>query len=119
MLTDKFIIMLTASQTGLMTAIMADIRRTREHGELTPEEKEAKIAESRDTMVCINKIFEEIKAEVEALEDYIQSDTKSILTQMNHKLEEVLLGPYYQAGKELMENSKEDFSKRENNCKEI
>lgn len=107
MLTDKLIIMLTVAQTGIIGSNMSDIKRINE-SDKTQEEKNEKIDNINKSIRFFNNVFEEIKA----LEDYIQSDSKSIMTDMHHKLDEVLMGPYYQAGQELMENSKNDFEKR-------
>ena len=118
MLTDKLIILLTVANAGLIGSTSYDIRKIKE-GDESQEEKNAKIIELNESIVFINKIFDELKAEVEALEDYIQSDTKSTLTQMSGKLDEVLLGPYYQAGRELMANSKTDFEHLHSTHKDI
>lgn len=119
MLTDKLIILLTMANAGLIGSVRFEIKKIKENDKLTEEEANAKIAEHNESIIFTNTIFDELKAEVEALEDYIQSDTKSTMTQMSSKLDEVLLGPYYQAGRELMANSKTDFEHLHSTHKDI
>lgn len=60
----------------------------------------------------MNEYINTIDNEFSELEDFIQGKTKNHMENMNNKLDEVLLGPYYAAGEELMKTAKSDLETR-------
>ena len=110
MLTDKLVLMFTFGSSAFIMANQHRIDTIDTDKTLTDEQKLAQKKEILEQFNKVSDIFDMIKGELFALEDFIQSDTKSILNKVDNKLDEVLMGPYYAAGKELMANAGKDFS---------
>lgn len=109
MLTDNLVLLVTGLRTGMMGISCDDIRLIEKNENLTPEQKKKEIENINDAIEKTSEVVDTFRNELYALEDYIQSDSKSILKNMENKLDEVLLGPYYKAGQEMMKNAKDEF----------
>lgn len=108
MLTDKLLWGLSIIKALTLGAFETDIRRISEL-KIDEKEKSEKIADIHARCDKMETIFELFKQEINALEEFIQKDTKNSLEYMESKLDEVLMGPYYKAGLELMHESKKNF----------
>lgn len=118
MLIDKIMIFLTAVKSLSFFDMNSKMNDINKNNQLSDTDKSNKLSSIISKYEQMDTIFELVKNEFTALEDYIQKDSKSILNKMENKLDEVLLGPYYRAGMELMENSKNNFKlniKNQNN----
>lgn len=114
MLTDKLILMVTFAKTAMTFTTETAIKNIEKTEGLSGEQKTEKITQLLTKYDKVGNLFELVKSELNALEDFIQSDSKSILNNMESKLDEVLLGPYYAAGKELMTTAGKDFDSKKN-----
>lgn len=110
MLVDKLIILLTFSKTAMTLEQQNEFNNIERDENLTDQEKQISKQKLSFRINSFSSTFDLLKKELFALEEFIQSDTKSILNKMENKLDEVLLGPYYTSGKELMENAKNEFN---------
>jgi DNA repair ATPase RecN len=108
MLIDKIFILIAFSKNGAMIWAQEEIKKVKN----LPLSEEEKTEQSKQILLKVDKISETIdlvKNQLNGLENFIQSETKSSLTHMEKKLDEVLLGPYYAAGIEMMNNAMKDF----------
>ena len=110
MLTDKLILSITFMKMAMNMSSSDEIKLINDQAELTDEQKSERTLGVLSKCEKVSGIFDLIKNEFEALEGFIQSDSKSILDKMENKLDEVLLGPYYTAGLELMKNAENHFN---------
>lgn len=111
MLTDKVIMIISLLKTLMVASTQDQIRKIEQKEDLSVEQKSEKTTQLLAKCDKIGNIFELVRAEFNALEDFIQNDTKSILSNIEEKLNEVLLGPYYAAGQELMKTASKEFDK--------
>lgn len=109
MLIDKLTIILTMARTVMTLQQQMELNKIDNNTELSDEVKLEKKQQMVIRLDESTEIMDLLKKELFALEDFIQSDTKSILSKMNNKLDEVLMGPYYASGKELMKNAHVEF----------
>ena len=109
MLTDKLILLITIFKTALLSDDFV-LRQIEQDTNLTLQEKIDKKDDRMRKMARFGGLFDIFKNELFKLEDFIQSDTKSAMHKMEGKLDEVLLGPYYAAGKEMMANANASFN---------
>lgn len=110
MLIDKLLIVLTISKSMMTLEQQNEFNKIEENEILTDQEKQIQKQKLSFRVNTFSSTFDLLKKELFSLEDFIQSDSKSILHKMENKLDEVLLGPYYASGKELMKNAKNEFS---------
>lgn len=114
MLTDKLILLITVGKTITTFRAHEEIKTIEKTEGLSAEQKSEKVSQFLGKCDKVGSVFDSVKNELNALEEYIQSDTKSILTKIDKQLDEVLMGPYYAAGKELMANADIDFNNKKN-----
>lgn len=110
MLTDKLHLFLLLLKSVINITYSDEIRFLERKVELTPEEKSEKVSEIHIKIDSISYSFDLLKNELDLLENYIQSDSKSRLNSIETKMDELLLGPYYKSGIELMKNAQTDFN---------
>src|SRR5947208_766076 len=99
MFMDKLQILISSFKILNNASISSAINKIKSEN-IDAEEKKEKIQNIMNKNDQLNTVFDLIKKELDSFEVYIQSDTKSILTNIDKKLDEVLLGPYYKAGLE-------------------
>src|SRR5689334_3185548 len=112
MLIDKIQMILMAGKLAAGEAGDHQIEIYKKDDKLTPQEKGEKIETEVKRNEAINLSLEIIQNEFNALEDFIQSDSRSILKKMESKLDEFLEGPDYKPGQKVMQEAKKDFDGR-------
>ena len=106
MLADKLILSITFIKTGIMISMQDQIRRVNEDKEISQEQRDEKSKLIVINCDKISSILNLIKNEFNKLDEFIRSDSKSTLKNIENKLDEVLLGPDYNNGKEMMNCAK-------------
>lgn len=110
LLIDKLQLTITAGKIGAIAGFDEDIRKITDHPNHSDEKKNQLITEINTRIEGTEKAFDIVIEEFNFLEKVIRQKNDTPLQNMERKLDEVLLGPYYQAGKELMENAHNDFT---------
>ena len=106
MLADKLILSITFIKTAIMMSMQDQIRRINDDKEISQEQKDEKSKLIVISCDKISGILNLIKNEFNKLDDFIRSDSKTTLKNIENKLDEVLLGPDYNNGKEMMNIAK-------------
>mgnify|MGYP007117522490 CR=1 FL=1 len=112
MLIDKIQMLIMAGKLAAGADSENQIERYQNDEKLTPQEKGQKIEKVIKNVEALNTSIELIQNEFNALEDFIQSDTKSILKRMEGKLDAFLDGPDYEPGQKIMQEAKTEFEKK-------
>jgi len=106
MLADKLILSITLIKAAMMMSMQEEIRRINENKDMPQEQKEEKSKLILLNCGGMSGILDLIKNEFNKLDDFIRSDSKTTLKNIENKLDEVLLGPDYNNGKEMMNIAK-------------
>nr|QBK90318.1 MAG: hypothetical protein LCPAC102_02310 [Pithovirus LCPAC102] len=120
MLLDKFKIVIIAAKITMLNDVDKQIQNIRNDEENINDDNELKkksILLLENNKDVILKYIDIINMEIEEFEDFIMSDTKSYIKSIHDKIDEVLMGPYYTAGIELMKNSETDLNDKINEMK--
>ena len=108
MLADKLQMLLMGLKVALAKNYEDHIKHV-DHEDLSPQAKTDKKEHLIHEEEAINLALQIIAKEFDALEDFIQSDSKSHLKNIEDKLDAVLEGPDYKPGQEIMNNAQNDF----------
>lgn len=114
MLIDKIQMLLMVGKLAFAGDCESNVDRINDDDKLTPEEKSNKIGKIIKNSEALDLAIELVKHEFDTLEDFIQSDTRSILKNMENKLDEFLDGPDYENGNKIMQEAKADFDEKVN-----
>ena len=110
MFIDKLQLTITAFK-NFNTIMSADEIKKLSSIDLSVDERIAKQDDIQHKSNKLEDLLSSFRSELDDLEEFIQGKTESSMKDMERKLDEVLLGPYYHSGREMMLSAKRDFSK--------
>ena len=114
LLLDKLQILMTGGMVAAAATYDNDIKRISDNADYSDEKKIQLIAEVNTLVEATEKSFEIVMKEINFMEGVIREKKDTPLQNIERKLDEVLLGPYYSAGKELMASAYNDFTNHAN-----
>ena len=112
MMFDKMHVMLDVGKMALLEYYKNEIKKINLSDDLNEKQKAEKINNILRIEGQIGTLIKVLNEELDDLDKFIQSETKSRLKSMEDKLDAFLLGPDYAPGNELMKDAKKDLETR-------
>lgn len=116
LIVDKILLGMNVAKMAIMCSL-SDEYKAFFHDQTLPngEHNKARRLESiQSTMKETEKCFECVDKELKFLNKFVRESQNNAITNIERKLNDILLGPDYPEGKKLMQDAKKDFNERTN-----